>query len=192
MHGPRHPLTALSHANMGLVFEKQGDHAGALEAYGKALTIDEQVYGPQSKDVGDTFKNMANAYAAQGERERARTFYERAAAAFAAALGPEHERTVNAREMAALADDPFDEALASAQQGNEAKAIELWRKSLEIREQVLGPQSEDVGDTCKNMAMAYDKLGEAEQARAFYGRAAAAYKAAGVDNEQSRYTAQQA
>ena len=44
---------------------------------------------------------MAMTYEAQGEREQARAFYERAAAAYAAALGPEHESTVAAREKVA-------------------------------------------------------------------------------------------
>eukprot|EP01045_Picozoa_sp_COSAG04_P005752 COSAG04_NODE_270_length_18507_cov_125.250380_17_plen_315_part_00 len=99
VHGPRHP--ALSQYNMGLVFYNLGDNAGALTALGKALAIWEQVYGPQSKLVGNACRAMAMAYKAQGEREQARAFYERAAAAFAAALGPEHEGTVEAREKAA-------------------------------------------------------------------------------------------
>ena len=40
----------------------------------------------------------AVSHEALGEREQARAFYERAAAAFAAALGPEHASTVQARE----------------------------------------------------------------------------------------------
>ena len=91
----------MSHQNMGVAFRKQGDHAGALEAYGKALAIREQVLGPQSEPVGDVCYSMAMAHKARGEREQARAFYERATAAYAAALGPEHESTVQAREQAA-------------------------------------------------------------------------------------------
>ena len=76
------------------------ERAAALEAYGKALAIREQVFGPQSERVGHTCYNMARAYKAQGEREQARAFYERAAAAYAAALGPGHESTVRARQRA--------------------------------------------------------------------------------------------
>ena len=51
--------------------------------------------------VGLTCDNIAIAYNKLGEREQARAFYERAAAAYAAALGPEHEETLRARERAA-------------------------------------------------------------------------------------------
>ena len=44
---------------------------------------------------------MALAYKAQGEHAQARAFYERAAAAYTAALGPEHKSTVRARQKAA-------------------------------------------------------------------------------------------
>ena len=100
VHGPRHPLTANSHYNMGVVFHGQGDRAGALEAFGKALAIYEQVLGVQSERVGNTCQGMAMVHEAQGEREQARAFYERAAAAFAAALGPQHEKAVAAQENA--------------------------------------------------------------------------------------------
>ena len=60
-----------------------------------------QVLGLQSEPVGNACKAMARAYTAQGECEQARAFYERAAAAFAAALGPAHGSTVGARRKAA-------------------------------------------------------------------------------------------
>ena len=76
------------------------------------------------------------------------------------------------------------------EQGDHAGALEALGKALAIKEQVLGPQSEPVGKTCIGMATVHEAQGEREQARAFYGRAAAAYKAAGVDNAQSRQVAQ--
>ena len=54
---------------------------------------------------------MAMVHEAQGEREQARAFYERAAAAYAAALGPEHESTVEARRNAM---DDAEKAAAEA------------------------------------------------------------------------------
>ena len=132
----------------------------------------------QSKEVGETCMLLAMAHgAAQGQREQAKALYERAAAVFSAALGAGHAQTLEAQKMVQVSQDTFAEGLEFVKGGDYARAVRLLNASFEIREAAYGEQSREVGDVCRLLGVAFKAQGRAEQARAVYGRAAAAFEA---------------
>ena len=70
------------------------------------------------------------------------------------------------------------------------RALKHFRKALAIRLNALGPNHPDVAMTYYNIGLACHSQGKPDEARQNWRKAAAAFNAAGVDNEQSRYVAQ--
>jgi tetratricopeptide (TPR) repeat protein len=123
VHGPDHPLVATLVNNLGAVLWNQGDLVGAraayerervirlnnlglvlqrqgdLAAYERALTISEQVLGPDHLDVETRLGLLGAVLWNQGDLVGARAAYERALAICRSRLGELHPRTDSVRRV---------------------------------------------------------------------------------------------
>lgn len=79
-YGPHHPEVAVTLGTLGNVRRELGDHAGAVEAYERALDIDEAAYGPDHPSVAITLTNLGNVRSELGDHAGAGEAYERALA----------------------------------------------------------------------------------------------------------------
>ena len=64
----------------------------------RALTIREQMLGPEHPDVGEGLNNLASVKVKQGKYEQAEPLYQRALAIHERVLGPEHPKTCTVHE----------------------------------------------------------------------------------------------
>jgi hypothetical protein len=95
-------LTTGGHAGIANLFDCVGTYREtALAAYAqarpfleRALTIREQLFGPDHPDIATSFNNLGALLRAQGDLVAARPLFERALAIREKALGPEHPDTV--------------------------------------------------------------------------------------------------
>jgi tetratricopeptide (TPR) repeat protein len=96
----------------------------------RALTVNEQVLGPNHPTTATSLNNLAALYDNQGEYAKAEPLYQRALAIDEQVLGPNHPHTAGSlNNLAAL----------YTRQGEYAKAQPLYQRALAICEQVLGP-----------------------------------------------------
>ena len=58
MYSKHHPTTADTFNSMGNVYMWQNEHAKALELFGRALAIREEVHGKHHPDTADTYNNI--------------------------------------------------------------------------------------------------------------------------------------
>jgi tetratricopeptide (TPR) repeat protein len=85
--GERHPDTAQSLNNLGLLFQHLEDLNTAREHYGRALEINLAVFGEMHPYTAFTMSNLATTLNAKGERDEAWSLQKRALAAREATLG---------------------------------------------------------------------------------------------------------
>ena len=100
----------------------------------RALSIREQVLGPQHPDTAQSLRDLANLYRYQGQYDEAKPLHEHALSIREQVLGPQHPDTAQSlRDLAILYYD----------QGKYDEAKPLYERALSIREQVLGPEHPD-------------------------------------------------
>jgi len=83
IHGPDHPLVALAEGNLAVVGMKRGDFASAVEAFSRALPIQEKALGPNHFEVAATLFNLGTAHLFLGQLADALPIAERAQRVFA-------------------------------------------------------------------------------------------------------------
>ena len=159
----------LEHARLlnqvAIVFQTNGsDYTKALELYGRALAIYEEVHGKHHLTTATTCNNMALVYMVQGDQAKALEFYGRALAIYEEVHGKHHPDTAGTYN---------NMAIAYKKQGDHAKALELFGRALAIREEVHGKHHPDTAMTCNNMAGVYYAQGDHAKALELYGRALA-------------------
>jgi tetratricopeptide (TPR) repeat protein/nucleoside phosphorylase len=138
-------------SNIGSALRAQGDYAGALEHYRRALAIAEKVLGPEHRDVAVILNNIGLALRAQGDYAGALEHYRRALAIAEKVLGPEHSSVASILNNIGLALDS---------QGDYAGALEHYRRALAIAEKVLGSEHPDVATWLNNIGMALNAQGD--------------------------------
>ena len=98
----------LEHARLlnqvAIVFQTNGsDYTKALELYGRALAIYEEVHGKHHPDTAGTYNGMAIAYKKQGDHAKALELYGRALAIKEEVHGKHHPDTAGTYYGMALA-----------------------------------------------------------------------------------------
>ncbi|MBN1815590.1 MAG: tetratricopeptide repeat protein [Anaerolineae bacterium] len=141
-----------------------GDYSGARPYLERALTIWEQVLGPDHPDTAQGLNNMGFLLQAMGDLVRARPYYARALAIREQVLGPDHPDTAQSLNNLGF--------LLRAM-GDLAGARPYYERALAISEQVLGPDHPDTASSLNNMGALLDSMGDLAGARPYYERALA-------------------
>ncbi len=81
-----------SEKNPGLAMMEAGDLAGARDAFEQALTLDEDIFGPESKEVAADARYLGNVLCRMGDFAGARPHFERALRISQTMFGPEFTR----------------------------------------------------------------------------------------------------
>ena len=129
--GEDHPRTAVSYNNLASAAQSRGRLEESERLNRRALEIRERVLPPGHRDLAQSHNNLANTLVKLGRGEEAFGHAETAYNIWSASVGP---RSVLA-------------AFASSAMGHAARApkrYELYRRSLDIRREVRGPNHEDV------------------------------------------------
>ena len=84
--------------NQALTIAAAGNERAAIPLYRRALSIKEEILGPEHPDVAMTLHNLAALCKATGHQADARSLCERALEIFVRTLGEAHPRTKICRD----------------------------------------------------------------------------------------------
>jgi tetratricopeptide (TPR) repeat protein len=140
----------------------------------RVLRIRSAVLGPEARTMAVTYVNIASAMIRSGQitENEAEAMFARALAIFAKTDG------VESRTYAAAL---YGLGSARLVLGQYATAEEALTRALAIREKADGPDSLEVSRTLNVLALAVDRQGKAEAAKAYRERSLAILNAATVD-----------
>ena len=148
--------------NLAFVYFEQGNYGKAMEYYGKALAIEENVMGKNHPNTATTYNNLAGVYHEQGNYDKALEFHKQALAIREDVLGKNHPDTATTyNNMAVVYKD----------QGKYQASLEYFGKALVIREEVLGRDHPDTATTYNNMASIYANQGNYGKALEYFEKA---------------------
>ena len=146
----------------GIILHRQGDIEAAAQAEQKSLEIRERTLGREHPEVAGSLNNLANAYSALRQPERARELLERALDIEVAAYGSDHPNV--AMTLSNLGN-------LAADAGDFERAEELLSRALHAREAALGPEHPAVAHTLSNLGLLLHQRGDRQAAREYYERA---------------------
>ena|GEM_PF-1325552 len=146
---------ALIYKNAGLGFYHNGKYKEAFECYQKALTIQEEVLGPEHPDTAKTYNDIAGVYFNRGEFEEAKKWHQKSLSIRKKKLE---------KEYFSIATSFNNIAGACRDQGNYEEALVLYNKALENCEKVSEKKHQFIFDIYNNMGLLYNFLGNYEKA----------------------------
>jgi tetratricopeptide (TPR) repeat protein/nucleoside phosphorylase len=164
--------------NAGYGLFALGDYPQALEWFGKALAVREEVLGTEHPDTATTYNNIGGVYHDQSSYAEALEWYGKALAVFEAVLGTEHPDTATTYNN--IGGVYLD-------QSDYAEALEWFGKALAVRDEVLGTGHPDTATTYNNIAAVYHAQGDYAEALEWYGKALSVFEAVlGPDHPRTR------
>jgi tetratricopeptide (TPR) repeat protein len=166
MHGPLHPMVALTRTNLGLVLMRQGDLDGAIREHEASLAILTALRGPDHDTRWQSLLNLGIALTAAGRHDEATARLEEALAITRRMLGSDHPDV--ALCLSALAD-------ALRDRGRPGEAIALAQEALAIVEAIHGPDHPEVAEQLTLIGGALADAGRVEEALEMLGRAVAVW-----------------
>lgn len=146
------------------LLKSQGDYATARLFCERALTIREQVLGPDHIDIANSLNNLAGLLQTQGDLAAARSLHERALAICEKIRGPDHADT--ATSLNNLAD-------VLRAQGDYTTARALYERAIRIDETFYGSDHPEVATDITNLAYLIQSQGDHAAAQLLYERALA-------------------
>ncbi|MFG0326852.1 MAG: protein kinase [Phycisphaerales bacterium JB037] len=162
--------------DLGSVRYRLDDPEGAERIFRRALDRLETDH-PADEITLDVLASLAQTRTRLGRLDEALILHERAAAAYAERLGPEHPSTLIARNNLAL---------AHSQSDRHAQAIPIFREVLAIRQRTLGDDHTDTLVSCLTLARALLRDDRTDEVGSLATRAHEGFTA--VLSPQHRYT----
>jgi tetratricopeptide (TPR) repeat protein len=152
---------------VGVYLRDGGRYGQAEPLLKRALSLREQVLGPEYPDTATTLNALAWLYVLHANYEQAEVLLQSALMRFERVLGAEHPEVAEALNT-----------LAAVYQykGKYDEAEPLFKRALAIREQALGKSHPLVAESLNNLALLYDYLGQYAQAEPLYQRALALHE----------------
>jgi tetratricopeptide (TPR) repeat protein len=148
--------------NLSEIHDEAGDHDEAIASSRRALSLHEDVLGPDDPLVALAMHRLAISYTRVGNYGEAVALFERALAIHERTLGPDHPEVGNVLQPLTIAyfeTGRYDEALAVGQ------------RSLAISEQAFGPDHGNVSNILGALGMIHSGTGDQRRARSYYERA---------------------
>ncbi len=146
----------------GIYLRDHARYAHAEPLLKQALSLREQVLGPEHPETASTLNALADLYVLHGEYEQAELLLQPALARFERVLGPEHPEVATTLHILAN---------LYLYESKYVRAEPLMQRALNTREQVLGPTHPDVAESLEGMANLYSMQGKYAQAELLYQRA---------------------
>lgn len=141
-----------------------GDYAEARSYYEQALTIREQVFGPDHPDTTTSLNNLGYLLYVIGDYATAQPYLRRALDISKQVLGPAHPDTATSLNNLGLLLDALRDY---------AGARLCYEQALTIREKVLGAAHPDTAQSLNNLGHLLQGTGDYQAARPFFERALA-------------------
>jgi CHAT domain-containing protein len=128
--------------NLANLYGDEGKYTDAEALYRRAMSIDEDTYGPSSPEVGLDLQLIAGVLVKRGKYSSADSLYELAHKMYEDSFGPDHIYTAGILQ---------DLATSLRAQGRYSEAEPLYRRAVAIFERELGPWSPDLAFVLTNL-----------------------------------------
>jgi tetratricopeptide (TPR) repeat protein len=149
---------------IGQYFYERGLYRESEKCLQRALTIGEQVFGPEHPDTATIFHALGALLRNQSQYVQSEKLFQRALAIREQVLTADHPDTATTL-------DEFGDLYLVWGKFNEAEL--LYQRALTIREQVLGKDHPDTAATLNNLAALYSFQGKYTEAEPLYLRSLA-------------------
>ncbi len=156
------PTSVRAHRNLGKVLLWQGRVDEAESLFKRTLTIGEESWGSDGRQLAPILRNLANFYYKQGRYAEAEPLFRRLLSIGESILGPDHPN---------LAGIINNLGAIYFLRGEISKAEPLFRRSLAIWEKSLGPNHPIVATGLENLAEIYIAHGKPDEAKRLLERA---------------------
>ena len=127
--GTKHPDYATTANNLAVMYQTQGDYAGAMLALQEAKDAREHVLGKQHPDYVNSLNNLAELHKAKGNHDAALSLFQEAL---------EIREQMFGTQCGEYADSLYNIALQHQAMGNLQRALPLLKQAVETKAQVLG------------------------------------------------------
>ncbi len=139
----------------GSIYLSEGDYERSRAAYQEALTLREQAFGPEHRDVAASASNLAIALSRLGRLAEALALYRKAERITEETVGLEHPRRAHLLHNMAITEaklGAYDEALAN------------YEQAVHILERTLGPEHADLAVPLASLSAALLRAGRTDEA----------------------------
>ncbi len=164
LFGETDATVAMTHNNIGNVYTQTGKYDLAAAEYQRALDLWLAKLGPAHANVQMARYNLATNLRRQGKPREALTLFEDVLARRQAADPAVPSKVANTLDSMASCYDDL---------GDRTKAIEFATRAFTIRDTVLGPDTDDTGESVSHLAQLWAAAGDCTKARPYAERALA-------------------
>ncbi|MBX5451466.1 toll/interleukin-1 receptor domain-containing protein [Thermogemmatispora sp.] len=148
----------------GTYLRQHGRYQEAVPLFERALSIREQVLGPEHAETATSLYDLAFVYRFAGRSSEALPLLERALSIREQALGPAHPLTVTTLESLAF---------LHMSTGRLTTAFPLLERLAPLAEQVFGPSNPKTLSALNTLALCYERLDRLPEACTLFERALA-------------------
>lgn len=153
---------AISHRNLGRVYETQGCLPEALEEFCQSVDIRRRMYGEEHPDIALGYNHIGGVYHVMGQFDKAHEYYSKARDINVKVYGDQHP---------SVASNYSNDGILYYEQGDYEQALDCHRKSLNIKLFVFGDEHHSVATSYFNLATVYQAQQNLAEALNCYRRA---------------------
>ncbi|KAL4786140.1 hypothetical protein BJX76DRAFT_346425 [Aspergillus varians] len=166
---PEEPEIGMAIHDLGCVYLSQGKLKEAEELYQQALSIKEQLFGPDHRSTLESVNNLGLVYTNRRKIQEAEVMCQRALVGREKLLGRDNTATLHSVNS---------KGFLYTSQGKLSQAELMYKRALAGFEKELGQDSISTLDTVNNLGLLYTRQNKLQQAATMYHRAMAGFKKA--------------
>jgi len=149
LFGNKHPDTAESYNNIGMVYHSIVDLPRALENYNRSLGIFHELFGDKHPDTAASYNNIGVVYHSMGDLPRALENCNRSLDICRELFGDKHPNTATSYNNIGMVYHSM---------GDLPRALENYNRSLDIRRELFGDKHPDTATSYNNVGGVYRSM----------------------------------
>jgi tetratricopeptide (TPR) repeat protein len=158
IYGPKHPYTAASMSNYGLILKDNGDLEEAMETFENVKSIHSSTLGPDHLNTAISLNNIALCLSDKRDFDKALDYFMKCLQIYEVQLG-NHSNTAGVHSNCGY---------VLLKQGKIDQALFHFEKSLSIRQLLFHENHPDVADNYHTLGLAYRQKGDLNQALEYH------------------------
>ncbi len=149
-YGEENEKVAGVYYNLGVIYDRQGDAATALEYYNKVIAL-----GHSDQSIAATYNNIGLIYHNLSDYTNALQYFTKALEIDKKTVGERHPSTGSVYNNMGMVHQTL---------GDYSRAMECYTTALDIFEQAFGKESTKVSAAYSNIGQVYNQLGQTARA----------------------------
>mmetsp|Transcript_4720 Transcript_4720/g.9025 ORF Transcript_4720/g.9025 Transcript_4720/m.9025 type:complete len:415 (-) Transcript_4720:58-1302(-) len=160
IYGTKHPYTAASMSNYGLILKDNGDVDKAMETFEKVKRIHSSTLGPEHLNTAISLNNIALCLSDKRDFDKALDYFMQCIKIYEANLG-DHLNTAGVHSNCGY---------ILLKQGNLDEALDHFEKCLTIRLGILSENHPDIADSYHTLGLVHRQKGDLSKALEFHSK----------------------